>query len=134
MNLLKNAMVAKIAGKMWKRATPEERNQAHAASTHAREKYYREVKQYKSPTAKQWQHIMENWPKRFRVNYNFFVMDHFGKIMRANPGSKFGAVSRLVANQWARLSPTEKEPYNQKYAQDRDRFEKEVNALWASIH
>ncbi len=85
------------------------------------------------PTKDQWQHIMKQWPKRPTTNYLFFVKEHFGQIWKANPGSKFGFVSRQVANQWAQASEVEKERYTQLFFQDRERYRREVEALWQSL-
>ena len=138
MRAYRQAMVLKVAGKMWRKSTPEERNQHIQTARQSTERYKRELGQYKPPTAEQWRHIGSNWPKRSRVNYNFFVMDVFGGIWRTNDGAgthgvRFGAVSRMVAERWRRLSEEEKEPYNERYATDRQRYQREVKALWASV-
>ena len=138
MKFYQQAMVFKVAGKMWRKSTPEVRNKAIQLANQSKEKYNLEAKNYKAPTAEQWQHIVNNWPKRYRVNYNFFVKDLFGNIWKANHSAgthrdRFGAVSRMVAKHWRKLSEKEKESYNERYAQDRHRYQREVNSLWASI-
>ena len=133
MKAYQQAMVFKVAGKMWRKSTPEVKGQHNQSARQSNERYRQEMGQYKPPTAEQWQHIRNNWPKRYRVNYNFFVMEIFGYIWRANHGARFGDVSRMVAERWRKLSEQEKEPYNKSYAIDRQRYQKEVNDLWASI-
>jgi len=59
-------------------------------------------------------YILKNWPKRFRVNYNFFVMARFAKTKRAHPQSGFGSISRIVVTQWKNLSDAKKEEVLQK--------------------
>lgn len=133
MNYYKQGMTAKVAGRMWKKAAPDAKDRAVQQAGQDRERYHRAAKQYRPPTKDQWQHIMNHWPKRSRVNYNFFVKEHFGQIWKANPGSKFGFVSRQVANQWAQASEEEKERYTQLFFQDRERYLREVEALWQSL-
>ena len=138
MRAYRQAMVFKVAGKMWRKSTPEERNQHIQSARQSTERYKLALGLYKPPTAEQLQHIGSNWPKRFRVNYNFFFMDVFGDIWRTKVGAgthgaRFGAASRMVAERWRKLSEEEKEPYNERYATDRQRYQREVNALWASV-
>jgi hypothetical protein len=95
--------------------------------------YNRALSHYKAPTQEQWMYILKNWPKRFRVNYNFFVMARFAKTKRAHPQSGFGSISRMVATQWKNLSDAKKK-YYRKFLVDRKRYYKEVRALWASLN
>jgi hypothetical protein len=134
MRRYRQAMVLKVAGKMWRKSSPEVKKKAIRLASQSKKRYLIQRSKYKPPTAEQWQHIVNNWPKRFRVNYNFFVMDVFRNIWRANHGSGFGDVSRMVAKRWRKMSDKEKKPYNQRYQKDRKRHQREVKALWASIH
>ena len=78
MRAYRQAMVFKVAGKMWRKCTPEAKNQHNQSARQSNERYKLAMQQYNPPTAEQWEHIQNNWPKRFRVNYNFFVKDVCG--------------------------------------------------------
>lgn len=133
------AMTAKVAGKMWKKADPDAKNRAVQEFGQSREQYRRAAKQYRPPTKEQWQHIMTHWPKRALSNYNFFVREKFRQIWNGTHGAKskrekFGAVSRMVARRWSRLTGEEKEKYDRLSGQDRARRKKEIEDLWATLH
>ena len=133
------AMTARVAGKMWKRADPDAKNRAAREAGKSRERYRREAKKYRPPTKEQWQYIMNQWPKRALVNYNFFVRAKFRQIWNGTHGAKsrqdkFGAVSRMVGRNWSRLNEKEKEKYNQLAVQDRARYQKEIQDLWSNLH
>jgi hypothetical protein len=125
--------MAKVAGEMWSKATRKERKRAYHAAKISRKQYIRALRHYKAPTQEQWMYILKNWPKRFRVSYNFFVMDRFAKTKRAHPRSGFGSISRNVATQWKNISKARKKHYYKKFLVDRERYYKEVRALWASL-
>ncbi len=131
MNSLRQAMAAKVAGKMWKKASPDVKSRANAAANQDKLQYTQAAKKYRPPTDEEWQYVLDNWPKKFRTSYNFFVMDWFGKIWRANPGIKFGEVSQMIASRWAQLE--DKTSYYRRYVQDRNRYIREVEALWTSL-
>ena len=78
MRSYRQAMVLKVAGKMWRKSNPEEKSKHIQSARQSNDRYKLQLGQYKPPTAEQWQHIRSNWPKRFRVNYNFFVKDVCG--------------------------------------------------------
>jgi hypothetical protein len=59
-------MLAMVAGKMWKTASPAVKKDASVASLAARKKYREAMKNYKPPTPEQLKYINDHWPKRFR--------------------------------------------------------------------
>jgi HMG (high mobility group) box len=126
--------MAKVAGEMWSKATKQERKGAYSAARKSQRLYKKALRRYKPPTQEQWMYILKNWPKRFRVNYNFFVMDRFAKTKKAHPRSGFGSISRNVATQWKNLSKKKKKHYYRKFLLDRERYYREVKALWASLN
>ena len=124
---------ARVAKEMWRKASRKDKKRAMKSYLKSKKAYTKAMKKYTPPTREQWDYIMENWPKRFRVNYNFYVMDKFAKVKKANPGSGFGAISRKVARKWKKLSQAGRKPYNKRFRKDMKRYLKAVDALWASI-
>ena len=125
---------SRVAKEMWKKASSKEKRRAMKLYLKSKKAYTKGMKKYKPPTHEQWKYILEHWPKRFRVNYNFFVMDKFAKIMKRDPGSGFGAVSKKVARKWKKLDKAGRKPYNRRFRKDKKRYLKAVQALWASLH
>jgi hypothetical protein len=65
-NSYRQAMLAMVAGKMWKTVSPKLKKEASVASLAARKKYQQAMKSYTPPTPEQLQYIDRHWPKRFR--------------------------------------------------------------------
>jgi hypothetical protein len=69
----------------------------------------------------------------FRVNYNFYIMAKFAKVMRKHPGSTFADTSRRVARRWSNITDDHKEHYNRLFRKDLRRYYREVRELWNSL-
>ncbi|KIW08349.1 uncharacterized protein PV09_01265 [Verruconis gallopava] len=66
-----------------------------------------------------------NAPKRGLSAYMFFANDNRDKVREENPGIKFGEVGKLLGEKWKELSAKEKEPYEKKAIEDKERYERE---------
>jgi len=66
-----------------------------------------------------------NAPKRGLSAYMFFANDNRDKVREENPGIKFGEVGKQLGEKWKELSAKEKEPYDKKAKEDKERYERE---------
>ena len=69
-----------------------------------------------------------NKPKGRVSAYAFYVADRKAKAKAAGEAPEFGAFSKLCAEDWKDLTPEEKEPYEEKAAEDKERYEREMQA------
>ena len=67
-----------------------------------------------------------NAPKKPRSAYLFYVAAQRDKTKADEPTLKFGDASKLMALQWGKLTPEEKEPYNEMFVKDRERYHAEM--------
>ena len=69
-------------------------------------------------------------PKRAASAYNFFLSENREKIKAKMPeGATFAEISAEVGKQWKALSATKKKPYEKKANTDKERYQKEVEAM-----
>ncbi|OMH79994.1 Non-histone chromosomal protein 6 [Zancudomyces culisetae] len=62
-------------------------------------------------------------PKRSLSAYMFFSQENREKVKRDNPSATFGELGKLLGEMWKGLSDTQKKPYNDKAAADKQRYE-----------
>ena len=74
-----------------------------------------------------------NAPKSVISAYTFFFRDKQATIKEQNPKTKFGDISKIVSQLWKALGETEKAVYKQKNAEDKLRYEKELEAYKAGL-
>ena len=56
----------------------------------------------------------------------FFNMETRPKVVEENPGIAFGEVGKKLGAMWKNLTEDEKQPYQEKAAADKKRYEREV--------
>lgn len=69
-----------------------------------------------------------NKPKGRVSAYAFYVADRKAKAKAAGEAPEFGAFSKLCAEDWKDLTPEDKEPFEDKAAEDKQRYEREMQA------
>jgi len=67
-------------------------------------------------------------PKRALSAYMFFSQDWRERIKAENPDAGFGEVGKLLGAKWKELDDTEKKPYIEQAARDKQRAETEKTA------
>ncbi|CDJ37743.1 HMG-like nucleosome/chromatin assembly factor D, related [Eimeria necatrix] len=68
-------------------------------------------------------------PKRGTPAYIFFMKDKREEICKKNPNVKSATqIAALVGEEWKKLSPSQKAPYEKKAEADKQRYQKEVAA------
>ena len=131
LNLIKNSAMMKIAGQWWKTAVGHEDEKHKAVNKANKElkKYNRVMKLYQPPSQEELRRRKNEMPKRYRVNWNYFVREKFAPLYKRV--GTFGAVSHLLGQKWRTLTEIQKEPYNQMYAADRERYDREMESFRA---
>lgn len=134
--------LAKYTSHMYKCLSQEEKNrwEAHAAQDKAR--YEAEMTTYVPPPGydatgnlvedrrlnKKYMKKARDpdQPKRARGSFVFFTFDMRPKVMAENPGIKFVDMGVVLGERWRALSPEEKQKYEDQSAEDKARFNREM--------
>mmetsp|Transcript_13538 Transcript_13538/g.23036 ORF Transcript_13538/g.23036 Transcript_13538/m.23036 type:complete len:337 (-) Transcript_13538:198-1208(-) len=82
---------------------------------------HRKVKKVKDPAA----------PKRARGSFVFFTFDMRPQIMKEYPGIKFVELGTIMGERWRALTPEEKKKYENMAAEDKIRFNTEMQKYMA---
>ncbi|EPQ55738.1 HMG-box [Gloeophyllum trabeum ATCC 11539] len=69
-----------------------------------------------------------NAPKRALSAYMFFSQDWRERIKAENPDAGFGEVGKLLGAKWKEMDDSEKKPYIEQAAKDKERAEQEKAA------
>jgi hypothetical protein len=83
---------------------------------------HRKVKKVKDPAA----------PKRARGSFVFFTFDTRPQIMKEYPGIKFVELGTIMGERWRALAPDEKKKYEDMAAEDKIRFNNEMQKYMAA--
>ena len=92
-------------------------------------KYNKIMDIYEPPSQEELRRRLKEMPKRYRVNWNFYVKEKFAPLYKKY--LSFGTVARALGQKWRKLSESEKRPYNQMYKKDRRRWEREMEKFRA---
>ncbi|KAF8591685.1 hypothetical protein K439DRAFT_1656553 [Ramaria rubella] len=79
----------------------------------------------KAPAEKKGGKKGKDGPKRALSAYMFFSQDWRERIKSENPDAGFGEVGKLLGAKWKELDDSEKKPYIEQAAQDKQRAERE---------
>ncbi|CAN6706990.1 unnamed protein product [Malus baccata var. baccata] len=69
-----------------------------------------------------------NAPKRAMSGFMFFSNMERDNVKRENPGIAFTDVGRVLGEKWRKMSAEEKEPYEAKARQDKERYKDEIRS------
>ncbi|KAL1957918.1 hypothetical protein VTO42DRAFT_5310 [Malbranchea cinnamomea] len=75
-----------------------------------------------------------NAPKRGLSAYMFFANEMRETVREENPGISFGQVGKILGERWKALSDKQRQPYENKAAADKKRYEEEKAAYNAQTH
>lgn len=67
-----------------------------------------------------------NAPKRASNAYMVFCKDNRSRLKETRPDLQFGRIGATLGDMWRNMSPEEKKPYEDKAANDRERYKKEM--------
>lgn len=141
--------LAKYTSHMYKNLTPEERAVWDERANADRERYLAEMSGYVPPPGYDGRGILingleqakkrsrklsrdANAPKRARGAFVFFTLVERPIIMNEFPGIKFVDVGHLMGERWRNLSPEEKKKYEDMAAQDKVRYDEDMQKFEAS--
>ncbi|MCJ1253274.1 Non-histone chromosomal protein 6 [Lignoscripta atroalba] len=66
-----------------------------------------------------------NAPKRGLSAYMFFANEQRDNVREENPGISFGQVGKVLGERWKALNTKQREPYEAKAKNDKQRYEDE---------
>ncbi|KAL7754267.1 Non-histone chromosomal protein 6 [Sorochytrium milnesiophthora] len=69
-----------------------------------------------------------NAPKRPSTAFFVFSADKRNEVKQANPGATVGTIAKVLGDMWKKLTEEEKKPYNERAAQDKVRYEQDMQA------
>lgn len=125
-NLLKHATLAQIAGQMWGKASPNDKQEAVKMADMSRKRYVEQMATYRPPSQEELRARLKDAPKRFRVNYAYFVQRNFAGMKKRHPEWKFGDVAVVLAHVWRQMGKKDKQPYDKLFQQDLERWRREM--------
>jgi len=68
----------------------------------------------------------EGAPKRPITSFMFFSQDKRAEVKRDNPDASFGELGKIIGNLWKNASAEEKEKYEKKALEDKERYRREM--------
>jgi len=141
--------LAKYTSHMYKSLTPQERAVWDTRSQEDKTRFINEMNRYVptpgfdsqgnlienvpvSTSRRQKKPKDPNAPKRARGSYVFFTFDARPKIMAEFPNVKFVEMGAIMGERWRSITPEEKAKYEAMANEDRERFNREMEAYNAS--
>lgn len=115
----------------WNKLTDAQKAKYEALSTEDRVRFEEEHKAFNEEhpeVARRKKKARKNAPKKARSAYLYYTKDIRPTIAKSNPELGFGDLTKLVAEQWAKLSDAQKKKYEKLAADDRKRFESEMES------
>lgn len=139
--------LAKYTSAMYKCLTPEEKATWDARATQDKARFQQEMAAYVPPPGHDAQgNLIEDHrvqhrkakkvkdpaaPKRARGSFVFFTFDMRPQIMKETPGIKFVELGTRMGEKWRALTPEEKKKYEDMAAEDKTRFNNEMQKYMA---
>jgi len=138
----KPSELMKKMGDLWKNMTDDDKVPYEEEAKHDKERYQNEMQSYAgppddddddsdgSPAAKRKPKKVKkakdpNAPKKPMSAYLMFGNTQRAKIKQENPDMKSADIMKKIAEEWKKLTSTEKEPYEHMAKRDKERFEAE---------
>lgn len=72
--------------------------------------------------------VKKSQPKKVRSAYLYFTMEKRASFKEAHPDKDFGGLTKLVADDWKKLSAAQKKKYEKLQDEDRKRYETEMQS------
>lgn len=122
--LLKFGDVAKEIGKRWKELPDDQKAPYIAKQDTDKQRYASELEEWTKnnppspPRAKP--------PKKPLSAFMYFSKQNRAQVKAKNPDASFGALGKIMGDQWKSLSEAEKKKYEDLNAQDKIRYEEEM--------
>lgn len=140
--------LAKYTSHMYKNLTPEEKATWEARAQQDKVRYDAEISAYVPPPGHDSRGVLiedhrprkrskrgpkdPSAPKRASGAYVFFTNEMRPKVLQDFPGIKFVELGRVLGERWRALTPEEKKRYEDMAAEDKIRFQMEMQQYTAS--
>lgn len=140
--------LAKYTSHMYKNLTPEEKATWEARAEQDKARYDAEIAAYEPPPGHDARGVLieEHRPKRRTKRgpkdpaapkrasgaYVFFTNEMRPKVLEEFPGIKFVDMGKVMGERWRALAPEEKKRYEEIAAEDKVRFQMEMQAYTAT--
>lgn len=140
--------LAKYTSHMYKNLTPEEKATWVSRSQQDKERYDTEIAAYVPPPGHDARGVLIEdsrprkrnkrgpkdplAPKRPSGAYVFFTNDMRPKVLQEYPGIKFVELGKVLGERWRSLTPTQKKVYEAMAANDKIRFQMEMQEYTAN--
>lgn len=126
--------VAKESGQRWGRLTPEEKEKYENQSKELKAEYEVAMSNYAPNATYQQQNTQSKPPKKVKDKnapkpalsaYFLFGNSERDKVREAHPEMSMPEIAKQLGKEWASLSAEEKQPYQERADDDRQRYERE---------
>uniref|UniRef100_A0A452E8I8 High mobility group protein B2 n=1 Tax=Capra hircus TaxID=9925 RepID=A0A452E8I8_CAPHI len=108
----------------WKTMSAKEKSNFEDMAKSNKARYDREMKNYVPPKD-------PNAPKRPPSAFFLFCSEHRPKIKSEHPGLSIGDTAKKLGEMWSEQSAKDKQPYEQKAAKLKEKYEKDIAAYRA---
>ncbi|KAJ8262217.1 hypothetical protein GJAV_G00163920 [Gymnothorax javanicus] len=123
------AEFSKECSERWKNLSPKEKGLFEDRARVDKARYDREMQSYIPPKGSKKRRMKDpNAPKRPPSAFFVFCSEHRASLKSENPGITIGEIAKKLGEMWAKLSPTDKAPFEQTSAKLREKYEKEIAA------
>ncbi|XP_048650111.1 high mobility group protein B2-like [Marmota marmota marmota] len=126
------AEFSKKCSERWKTMSAKEKSKFEDMAKSDKVRYDREIKNYVPPKGdKKGKKKDPNAPKRLPSAFFLFCSEHRPKIKSEHPGLSIGDTAKKLGEMWSDQSAKDKQPYEQKAAKLKEKYEKDIAAYHA---
>ncbi|CAI9616126.1 unnamed protein product [Staurois parvus] len=120
------AEFSKKCSERWKTMSAKEKSKFEEMAKSDKARYEREMKNYIPPKGEKKGKRKKdpNAPKRPPSAFFLFCSEHRPRIKTESPGLSIGDTAKKLGEMWAEQSPKDKQPYEQKAAKLKEKYEK----------
>ena len=123
------AEFSKKCSERWKTMSAKEKSKFEDMAKSDKARYDREMKNYVPPKGdKKGKKKDPNAPKRPPSAFFLFCSEHRPKIKSEHPGLSIGDTAKKLGEMWSEQSAKDKQPYEQKAAKLKEKYEKDIAA------
>jgi hypothetical protein len=142
--------LAKYTSHMYKNLTPEEKGTCEARAAQDKARYDAEIATYVPPPGHDARGVRiedhrpqkrnkrgpkdPSAPKRASSSYLFFTNEMRPKVLQEYPGIKFVEVGKVLGERWRALTATEKKCYEHMAAEDKVRFQLQMQQYYTTVN
>ncbi|KAJ8382957.1 hypothetical protein SKAU_G00037350 [Synaphobranchus kaupii] len=123
------AEFSKKCSERWRGLSAKDKGQFEDRAKVDKARYDREMQSYIPPKGSKKRKMKDpNAPKRPPSAFFVFCAEHRATLKGEHPGITIGEIAKKLGEMWARQTPKDKSPFEQKAAKLREKYEKDVAA------